>query len=66
MIIYQPPIANYMQEVGRAGRDGKQSIASILYMQFDVEQAYFVAMQDFPDEQDIILAYQPMKISAVI
>ena len=51
-------VANYMQEVGRAGRDGKQSIASILYMLSDVEQAYFVAMQDFPDEQDIILAYQ--------
>lgn len=51
-------IANYMQEVGRAARDGEQSVAAILYMQSDVEQAYFVAMQDFPDEKDIAIAYQ--------
>lgn len=47
-----------MQEVGRAARDGKQSIATILYMQSDVEQAYFVAMQEFPEEQDIEIAYR--------
>lgn len=51
-------IANYMQEVGRAARDGEQSIATVLYMQSDVEQAYFVAMQEFPDEQDIEIAYR--------
>lgn len=51
-------IANYMQEVGRAARDGEQSIATILYMQSDVEQAYFVAMQEFPEDQDIEIAYR--------
>lgn len=51
-------IASYMQEVGRAARDGKQSIASIIYSSSDVEQAFYVAMQDFPGEPDIRLTYQ--------
>lgn len=50
-------IASYMQEVGRAARDGKQSIASLLFTATDVEQAFYVAMQDFPEEADIRLAY---------
>lgn len=51
-------IASYMQEVGRAARDGKQSIASIIYTSSDVEQAFYVAMQDFPGEPEIRLTYQ--------
>lgn len=51
-------VASYMQEVGRAARDGKQSIASLLYTTSDVEQAFYVAMQDFPEETDIQLFYQ--------
>jgi len=52
-------VAGYMQEVGRAARDGKQAIASLLYTPTDVEQTFYVAMQDFPEEQDIQIAYQP-------
>ncbi|MEI4768420.1 RecQ family ATP-dependent DNA helicase [Psychrobacillus sp. FJAT-51614] len=51
-------IASYMQEVGRAARDGKQSIASLIYTNSDVEQAFYVAMKDFPDETDIHAAFQ--------
>lgn len=51
-------IASYMQEIGRAARDGKQSIASLVFTNSDVEQAFFVAMQDFPQEEDIKLVYQ--------
>ncbi|MFJ8065165.1 RecQ family ATP-dependent DNA helicase [Psychrobacillus sp. NPDC096426] len=51
-------IASYMQEVGRAARDGAQSIASLLFTATDVEQAFYVAMQDFPEEADIHLAYE--------
>lgn len=51
-------IAGYMQEVGRAARDGKQAIASLLYTPTDVEQTFYVTMQDFPEEQDIQIAYQ--------
>lgn len=52
-------IAGYMQEVGRAARDGNQAIASLLYTSSDVEQTFYVAMQDFPEEQDIQIAFQP-------
>ncbi|WP_144511313.1 ATP-dependent DNA helicase RecQ [Bacillus sp. FJAT-22090] len=51
-------VASYMQEVGRASRDGKQAIASLLYTTSDVEQAFYVSMQDFPEETDIQLIYQ--------
>lgn len=51
-------VAGYMQEVGRAARDGNQAIASLLYTSTDVDQTFYVAMQDFPEEQDIHLAYQ--------
>jgi len=50
-------IAGYMQEIGRAARDGKQSIASILYHTSDVEQAYYVATQDYPEKELIHLAF---------
>lgn len=50
-------IASYMQEVGRAARDGKQSIASLIFTASDVEQAFYVSMQDFPEEADIKLIY---------
>lgn len=55
-------IASYMQEVGRAARDGAQSIASLLFTATDVEQAFYVAMQDFPEEADIRLAYESDQI----
>lgn len=51
-------IASYMQEVGRAARDGNQSIASLIYTNSDVEQSFYVAMKDFPDETDIHAAFQ--------
>ena len=50
-------IAGYMQEIGRAARDGKQSIASILYHSSDVEQAFYVATQDYPEKEIIHLAF---------
>ncbi|TQR21083.1 RecQ family ATP-dependent DNA helicase [Psychrobacillus vulpis] len=51
-------IASYVQEVGRAARDGNQSLASLVYTSSDVEQAYYVAMQDFPEDADIQLFYR--------
>ena len=51
-------VAGYIQEVGRSARDGNQSIASLLFTPTDIEQTFYVAMQDFPEEQDIRFAYQ--------
>lgn len=41
-------MANYMQEIGRAGRDGKDSLAILLYAEGDEELAKFVGIDDYP------------------
>ncbi|GLC87094.1 RecQ family ATP-dependent DNA helicase [Lysinibacillus piscis] len=41
-------VANYMQEIGRAGRDGQPALAILLYADGDEELAKFVATNDLP------------------
>lgn len=41
-------IANYMQEIGRAGRDGHSALAILLYAEGDEELAKFVVTGDLP------------------
>ena len=41
-------MANYMQEIGRAGRDGQDSLAILLYAEGDEELAKFVGIDDSP------------------
>ncbi|WP_370452602.1 ATP-dependent DNA helicase RecQ [Lysinibacillus sp. SGAir0095] len=41
-------MANYMQEIGRAGRDGKDSLAILLYAEGDEELAKYVGIDDYP------------------
>lgn len=43
----------YLQEVGRAGRDGKESIAILLYSPFDNELPESLLRGDFPLEEQI-------------
>ena len=43
-------VANYAQEIGRAGRDGNDSLATLMYTKEDEELSIFVATNDFPDE----------------
>lgn len=46
-------LSNYLQEFGRASRDGKQSLASLFYTDDDYRKSLFLATADLPDQQDI-------------
>jgi ATP-dependent DNA helicase RecQ len=46
-------ISNYMQEIGRAGRDGKSAVAILLYCEGDEQYAKFIVTEDLPKESQI-------------
>ena len=48
-----PTVAAYIQEVGRAGRDGKPAAATLLYMPTDEHTTSFIIQSDMPGEDDI-------------
>ncbi|MEV9639092.1 ATP-dependent DNA helicase RecQ [Mammaliicoccus sciuri] len=43
----------YVQEVGRAGRDGEKAAATLLYSERDIQKLKFIVFEDLPDEQQI-------------
>ncbi|WP_235802051.1 RecQ family ATP-dependent DNA helicase [Ureibacillus massiliensis] len=46
-------VASYMQEIGRAGRDGEHALAIILYTDGDEDVARMLATDDLPTEHHI-------------
>lgn len=51
-------VSSYMQEIGRAGRDGKQAVAIMLYAEGDEQAAQYVALEDLPTGHQIKLFEQ--------
>ncbi len=51
-------IASYSQEVGRAGRDGKDAIATLFFSSDDEDMTIFISTNDFPDSSQINLYLQ--------
>lgn len=48
-------IANYVQEVGRAGRDGNLSTTSLIYTVDDIRKTRFITHEDYPKDDEIRL-----------
>ena len=46
-------IAGYTQEVGRAGRDGELSAATLLYTNDDINKTRFIIQEDTPQEEEV-------------
>lgn len=46
-------ISNYMQEIGRAGRDGEDALAILLYAEGDEHFAKYIATEDLPKSMHI-------------
>ena len=46
-------IVSYVQEVGRAGRDGEQAVATLLYTEEDFERAQFLSFAHLPTKEEV-------------
>ena len=53
MNIFLSTIAGYIQEVGRAGRDGELSAATLLYSPDDEGKTRFIIQEDIPHEEEV-------------
>lgn len=56
-------VSNYMQEIGRAGRDGKEALAILLYAEGDEHYAQYIASEDLPKavHVDAYVSYAQMQ-----
>lgn len=55
---YPSQVESYLQEIGRAGRDGKPSIAILLYCDEDHELARSIVLHDLPSVEEWDLLFR--------
>lgn len=63
--VFPATMANYMQEIGRAGRDGHDAIAVLLYAQGDEQVVTYVATEELPNDLQVdayMLHAQPQQL----
>lgn len=53
--------SNYVQEVGRAGRDGERSVATLVYTEEDLQRARFMLYEDVPTESIVHTVYSRLR-----
>lgn len=51
--VFPATMANYMQEIGRAGRDNKPAIAVLLYAVGDEDIVHYVTTEDLPNDTQV-------------
>lgn len=54
---YPSQIESYLQEIGRAGRDGNPSIAILLYCNEDHDLAKSIVLHDLPNDEEWALVF---------
>lgn len=54
---YPAQIESYLQEIGRAGRDGNPSIANLLYCNEDHDLAKSIVLHDLPNDEEWTLVF---------
>src|SRR5699024_4914187 len=57
---FPPQLESYIQEFGRAGRDGKASVSLVLYATYDKFLLERMIEQELPTEENLDLIFQKM------
>ncbi|NBJ70464.1 MULTISPECIES: RecQ family ATP-dependent DNA helicase [Clostridia] len=53
---------SYIQEVGRAGRDGAASVSLLLYCNKDIQLPKFIISRELPEKHELVTIFQQLKL----